>query len=52
MVHVIVPVPPTAGKLQDQPFVAIETKVVFAGIASEKDTEVAVAGPWFDTTCV
>jgi len=53
-VQVIVPVPPTAGTVHDQPDGTglSDTKVVFAGIVSVKLADVAAPGPAFVTTCV
>lgn len=47
--HVIVPVPPTAGRVgQVHPAGGvIDTKVVFAGVVSVRLTPVAIAGPKF-----
>jgi len=55
MVHVTVPVPPGAGLVQekDGPAVcAIETNVVFAGVASLSETLWASLGPAFATLMV
>ena len=53
MVHVMVPVPPTDGVMQDQPAGgAREKKVVFVGTVSVKLTEEAADGPAFMTGCV
>ena len=52
-VQVTLPVPPTAGAVQDQPTGAeTEAKVVLAGVASTKETAAAAAGPLLVTTCV
>lgn len=52
-VHVIVPVPPTAGVMQVHPAGGeIDWKVVLVGVASVNVAPVAVAGPLFVTVCV
>ena len=52
-VQVIVPAVPTGGVVQVHPAGArTESKVVFEGVASEKLTPVAAAGPLFVTVCV
>jgi hypothetical protein len=52
-VHVIVPVPPTAGVTQLHPAAAVmDWNVVFGGVTSVKLALVAVLGPAFVTTCV
>ena len=53
IVHVTVPVPPTAGVVHDQPAGdASEVNVVFAGSASVSATVVALLGPLFATVIV
>ena len=53
MVQVIVPVPPTAGVVHDQPVGGvIETNVVFVGTVSVTLTDAALPGPPFVTVCV
>jgi hypothetical protein len=52
-VQVIVPVPPTAGVVHDQPAAGLtDWKVVFGGVLSVRLALVAVLGPAFVTTCV
>lgn len=53
LVHVIVPVPPTAGVMQVHPAGGeIDWKVVLVGVASVNVAPVAAAGPLFVTVCV
>ena len=53
LVHVIVPVAPTAGVVQVHPAGAeTDWNVVFVGVASVKVAPVAVAGPLLVTVCV
>ena len=53
IVHVILPVPPTAGVTHAHPTgVVAETNVVFAGVACVKLTVAALLGPRFVTVCV
>ena len=52
-VHVIVPVPPTAGTVQPHPAASvIDWNVVLAGVFSVKVALVALLGPLLVTTCV
>src|SRR5579864_1176269 len=52
-VQLMVPIAPTAGVVHDQPpGVAIDWKVVLAGVVSVMLAVVAVLGPLFVTTCV
>src|SRR5271165_2651882 len=51
--HVMLPVPPTAGDVQVQPAGAeTETNVVLVGTACRKLTAEADAGPLFVTVCI
>src|SRR2546426_9537039 len=53
MVHVMAPVPPTAGVTHAQPTgTGKDTKVVLAGGAPENVTVIALAGPPLVATCV
>ena len=53
MLHVTVPVPPTAGVIQPHaPGLASDTNVVLVGIASVNLTVVAADGPLFVSDCV
>jgi hypothetical protein len=53
LVQVIVPVPPTAGVVQDHPVgCVIDWKVVFGGVVSVITAVVATLGPLFVTFCV
>src|SRR5258706_16101833 len=53
MVHVMAPVPPTAGVTHAQPTgTGKDTKVVLAGVAPENVTVIALAAPPLVATCV
>ena len=52
MLHVMVPVPPTAGVLQENPAPEAETNVVFAGTVSVTETACAALGPALLTAMV
>lgn len=52
VVHVIVPVPPTAGVVHDQPGDTSDTNVVFAGVESVSVTVEESDGPAFATPIV